>query len=322
MVIDTHAHVGFEKDNIENRPGCADVWFGTSMFNSILFGPVKKKLGMTAEDARNRVVPNFTLEYLIESMDDGGVTHACIVGMDVTTVTTYMGRWKDKGAEWKVPNEYVAKCCDKYPDRLIGVAGIDPFKEQATRDLERAVNDLHLTGGVKIFTPAGFAPNDKKLCYPLYEKCLDLNIPVLFHTGPSSRPGTRVSYNGVAITNPVLIDEVAMDFPELRIHMLHCGSWMYPREALCVVSKNPNVYTDIDIANPDLWAFGGPIFPRGEDFFKWCQYYIPDRLMYATDYPFGYPHRNAIEKISSYDLSADFRKKIFEENAKRFYRIG
>ena len=185
-IIDIHCHVGMEKEGIEERPGCADWWVGSTpeamMMQKARGWIAKNKNAPQAMDMKS--VPPLTIEILVEHMDEAGVEKAVIIGAKAYMRKSLTGKWKDKGYVWEVPNDYIAECCKKYPERFIGVLGVDPFNGRKEADeIKKYYEEYGISGGIKIFTPAGIAPNNKELCYPLYEKCLEYDIPVHVHTG-------------------------------------------------------------------------------------------------------------------------------------------
>ena len=88
----------------------------------------------------------------------------------------------------------------------------------------------------------GVAPNDRR-CYPLYSKCVELGIPVGFQVGHSA----EVLPSDVG--RPMLVDQVAIDFPRLRINLSHTG-WPWTGEFCSMIWRHPNVYGDISAYFP------------------------------------------------------------------------
>lgn len=84
-----------------------------------------------------------------------------------------------------------------------------------------------------------FAPNDARL-YPLYARAQELGLPVTFHTGTSRFPGTRLKY-----ADPLLLDDVAVDFPRLPILLAHCGRSAWFDTAAMLATLHENVYLEI-----------------------------------------------------------------------------
>jgi uncharacterized protein len=141
------------------------------------------------------------------------------------------------------PEEVVAEAIAKAPDRLIGAAGYNPFRiDDSLRRIETAVRDW----GFKYvyFHPItfGVAPNDRR-CYPLYAKCVELGIPV----------GLQVGHSAEVLPSdfgrPMLVDDVAIEFPDLKINMSHTG-WPWTGEFCSMMWRHPNVYGDISAYFP------------------------------------------------------------------------
>ena len=122
-------------------------------------------------------------------------------------------------------------------DRFVGFASVDPHRKSAAKDLEQAVKKLKLRG-LKLSPPTQeFLPNDRK-AYPIYEAAQALKIPILFHAGMSWEPKAKCSFG-----QPLLLEEVAFDFPEMNLVIAHLG-WPWVLESVMLALKYPNVYLD------------------------------------------------------------------------------
>ena len=217
-----------------------------------------------------------------------------VVAIDAETVWDY-----------KVSNDAVAKAVSQYPDRLIGFASVDPHKGVvAVKELERAVKKLGLKGLKLLPHLIELYPNDKRM-YPVYEKAQELGIPVLFHTGTQFHTGTRIKY-----CKPIYLDDVAVDFPDLKIVIAHFGfPWFY--EAIAVCQRNPNVYFNIagwaprHIPEPVIRYMNGP---------------LKHKCLFGSDYPL-LPRKRIIEELKQLPLKQEVLKKLFEENPKRLLGI-
>jgi predicted TIM-barrel fold metal-dependent hydrolase len=172
---------------------------------------------------------------LLGEMDEAGIDKTVLLALDAgiafhsnLTVREY--------------NDYVADIVRAHPDRIIGFAGIDPRRgKEAIVELERCVN-IGLKG-LKLWTLTGFYPDDESY-YPLYEKVAEFGIPMLIHTGMGP-PGTYLKFN-----NPIYVDKVAVDFPNINIIMAHMGAPAWVEEAVTILIKNRNVYVDISAWEP------------------------------------------------------------------------
>jgi predicted TIM-barrel fold metal-dependent hydrolase len=135
-------------------------------------------------------------------------------------------------------NESVRDLCRKYPDRFIGLATVDPVKDKkAVNNLEKAIQDYRLKGLKLHPRRQGFAPNNS-LIYPVLEKAIDLEIPVLFDT--------YLQNNNVALNKllPFEYDLLAKRYPELKIILAHAGGHRV-LDAYFVAKANENVYLDV-----------------------------------------------------------------------------
>lgn len=134
--------------------------------------------------------------------------------------------------------EVVARALVKAPDRFVGAAGYNPFRiAESIARIDTAVREWGF--GYVYFHPItfGVAPNDRR-CYPLYSKCVELGVPVGFQVGHSAEVLPS------EVGRPMLVDQVAIDFPDLKINMSHTG-WPWTGEFCSMLWRHPNVYGDI-----------------------------------------------------------------------------
>jgi predicted TIM-barrel fold metal-dependent hydrolase len=204
-------------------------------------------------------------------------------------------------------NEYVHDLCTRFPDRFIGFASVNPKDPKAPAVLEAAVRDMGMKG-LKLHPPLqDFFPDDEAV-FPVYEKAAELNIPVVFHVGTTPfGPLCRLSQ-----ANPLLLDEVAVRFPQLRIMLTHLST-LWHNEAFMVVEKNPNVFIDTaaylyeipQILTLDLLTRIGP-----------------EKVIFGTDYPMPYAGRihrmkDFVDCIAGLGLPEDMLEGIFHRNLER-----
>lgn len=134
--------------------------------------------------------------------------------------------------------EVVARALAEAPDRFVGAAGYNPFRiAESIARIETAVREWGF--GYVYFHPItfGVAPNDRR-CYPLYSKCVELGVPVGFQVGHSAEVLPS------EVGRPMLVDQVAIDFPDLKINMSHTG-WPWTGEFCSMLWRHPNVYGDV-----------------------------------------------------------------------------
>ncbi|HEY6076530.1 MAG TPA: amidohydrolase family protein, partial [Gaiella sp.] len=145
--------------------------------------------------------------------------------------------------EVPVSNEEIAEVAAANPDVLIPFASIDPWKGKAgAREARRLISD-HGIKGFK-FHPSmqAFFPNDRH-AYVLYEAIAEAGLPALFHTGQSGIGMGQPGGGGIRLkySNPIFLDDVAVDFPEMPIILAH-PSMPWQDEAIAVAMHKPQVY--------------------------------------------------------------------------------
>jgi len=279
MIIDIHAH---------------------PLTKEVLELPGTKELFQPYEAIFHRKVEPISLEQMIEGMDKAGVAKAVLCSINMETMAM------DGLEGYKVPNQLIANAVNQYPDRFIGFACVDPHKGYlATEELELAVHRLGLVGlGELLPSNIELYPNDK-LMYPLYEKAVELEIPVILHTGQIFDPGTKLKYS-----NPIFADDVARDFPSLKLVISHFG-WPWMEEAIAVVQRNTNVYFDIS-----GWA------PRylPKLLIDYMDGPLSDKALFGTDFPL-ISFERAVSELNALPLRESTKKKVLGENAARLLNL-
>jgi len=214
-----------------------------------------------------------------------------------------------------LPNEFIGRYCKDHPELYLGFAGIDPNTgtKSALAELDRCVNDYGIVG-LK-FHPAyqNFFPNDKERAYPIYEKCVEHGLPVLFHTG-----STRMTRCTIRTCRPEFLDDVATDFPELRIIMSHYG-WPWTEEALAVMWRHEHVYMDLSGWMPTY------IFAHQPAVFQHMNSVMPEKFVFGSDFPAISPQK-WIDDFSQYaekGLEWGGKHRNFkQENLEKFFRTN
>ena len=258
-----------------------------------------KGLGIVVDVFRD--VPR-TIDEMIAEYDKAGIEKIVILGWDAETITGL-----------KVRNEYIAKTVDEHPDRFIGFASVDPHKGRiAIRELQTAIKDFKLQGLKLHPTFQEFFPNDRQF-YPLYEKCVELGIPIIFHGGAElagmglpGGGGIRQKY-----ARPIFFDDVAADFPDLMIDIAHVG-WPWEDEQIAIVMHKSNVYMDLAGVSPKYYS------PTLRTYLK--VRFLNSKVMFGTDYPYLDPAKT-VKEFKELNLGSEIEKKILEENARSFLKL-
>jgi len=203
-----------------------------------------------------------------------------------------------------ISNEFVADFCRDVPN-LIPFANINPYLiPQPAEKLTYYVQEMGFRGLKLLPSYQYFYPNDR-IMYPIYEKAQALKIPVLVHTGSSTFKGTKIKY-----ADPLYLDEIAVDFPELVIVQAHGGRGFWYERAFFLAKLHPNVYLEISGLPPQKLL---EYFPHLED--------IGDKVIFGSDWP-GIPGiKKNIEIIQNLPLKEETKQKILGFNAAKILGI-
>jgi len=203
-----------------------------------------------------------------------------------------------------VDNEFVVDFC-REDDRLVPFASINPVTDpKPAKTLVKLIRGMSMRG-LKLLPPyQHFYPNDVKL-YPLYEKAQELEIPVNFHTGTSVFKNARLKY-----ANPLFLDDVATDFPDLKVVQAHGGRGFWYDISFFLAKRHKNVYIDVSGLPPkNLLKY----FPDLEE--------IADKVVFGSDWP-GIPSiKRNVETIQKLSLRTETKRKILGENARKILKL-
>jgi len=208
-------------------------------------------------------------DMLISDMDRAGVDRSVLLTTDFA-----LGAGTGDTISLEKLHEIYAQAVERHPGRLVAFAGVDPRRPQAAKFLEKAVREWGMKG-LKLVPVVGFYPNDNR-CYLLYQKCVELEIPVIIHTGPEAVPG----YSKYG--QPVLLDEVANDFPDLKIIMAHAGLCWW-EEAATIASNKPNVYLDVSWWQPRFLV--DPVTQFYRPLRSMISMAGPSKVLFGSDWP-------------------------------------
>lgn len=205
-------------------------------------------------------------------------------------------------------NEEIADAAAEHADALIPFASVDPAKGQAGARRFRELVERRGMRGIK-FHPSiqDFAPNDGS-AYPLLEVAQELGVPALFHTGQTGIGAGMPGGGGIrlSLSNPMLLDDVAVDFPDLTIIMAH-PSFPWQDEALAVANHKPGVYIDLSGWSPKY-------FPP--QLVQYANTLLQDKVLFGSDYPLITPDR-WLADFAKLPVKDHVRPKILKENAVR-----
>jgi predicted TIM-barrel fold metal-dependent hydrolase len=204
-------------------------------------------------------------------------------------------------------DELHVRAISEHPDRLVGSVEVDPNQgTEAVRELDRAVRDHGVVAAQ--FFPAGKNPpvpiSDKR-AYPIYAKCVELDIPVFVQGGV---PGPRVRMDS---QHPGLVDEVCYDFPELRFVFRHgCEPWVDLTVKLLL--KWPNLYYSTS-------AFAPKHYP--EAIVRFANTRGADKIIYGGYYPWGLELERIFRELDEVSFKDDVWPKFMRANAARVLKL-
>ena len=232
------------------------------------------------------------LEMTVAAMDAAGVSKGLICS------------WQN-AQEVLISNEEVASFVAQCPDRFIGIASAPMHKPvQAVKELKNWVNN-HGFKGLRIVQWHWNLPPTHPYYYPLYVACVELDIPVCLqvgHTGPlmPSEVGRPIPY----------IDQIALDFPALRIVCGHIG-YPWTTEMIAVTTKHQNVYIDTS-------AYTAKRYPK--ELVHYMKNHGQNKVLFGTNYPMITP-KKCLENLDDLALPETVKAKFLYQNAVNVFKI-
>jgi len=266
-----------------------------------LFGPEEVSAGQTGFDAAfmdqvrmpAAMRQGVSCDDYVRIMDEAGIEHSLLVA-----VRAGPHDWRHSFA---IPYEQVARWCDAHPTRFSGLAGVDPtLGMQQLRDLEQAA----ALGFVGVHAyPHWFAlPPDAARWYPIYAKCCELDLPFMLQVGQNLIYQKSVRLPSVA--RPILIDQVAIDFPELTLIGIHVGI-PWADEMIAMAWKHERVFIGLD-------AYAPKHLPA--TLVHYMNTYGRDKVLFGTDWPVIDPRRG-VSEMRELGLRPESFARVMRENA-------
>jgi predicted TIM-barrel fold metal-dependent hydrolase len=218
----------------------------------------------------------------------------------------------DKGASRKITNEEIAELAHKHSDVAIPFASINPHRgAEGVQAAKRLISEYKVKGFKFHPSVQNFFPNDP-LAYPLYEVIAEAKLPALFHSGQTGvGAGTRGG-SGIRLkySNPLYLDDVAADFPDMPIVIAH-PSFPWQEEALSVATHKPQVYIDLSGWSPKYFP---PILVQ------YANTLLKDKILFGSDYPVMSPERWMAD-FDTLKIKPEVRPLILKENAVRLLKL-
>ena len=292
LVIDSHAHPPRKGVlGIDSRP---------------------RKIPKSKEDIEKIFIED--VNEIITEMDQYQVDTKVMLAMppDAEREFHYGEYISEYGLKTMTSHEWIAKAVSMYPNRFAACACLNPLEHSSIEEIRELVKNKGFKE-VKIQQAHyGFEVNDRRV-YPFYETCIELDIPVAFHTGFSPVP----LIDRYIPAMPHNLDELAHDLPGLKINMCHGGGNWY-QDGIMIALRNENIV--IDIAGiTDLCT--KMVYPKvqAKDLIKrYTEVLGADRILFGTDNMDKELNLNLLSEVglSDYDL-----EKIMGLNAKRYLKL-
>ena len=230
------------------------------------------------------------MKYLLE---DGGVSKVL------------MSAWQRPG---KVccSNESVLEYVKADPHKFVGIGTVNLTNPmEAVTTVDKCVKEYGFKG-IRILPWLWNMPPTTNYYYPVFAKCVELDVPFLTqvgHTGPlcPSEPGRPIPY----------IDQVALDFPDLKIVCGHIG-YPWTNEMIGVAWKHPNVYIDTSAHSPQYYP---------EELIKYMTSYGSGKVMFGTNFP-QVMYKRAVKEARKLPLSEETMDKFMWKNANEVFKLG
>jgi uncharacterized protein len=252
--------------------------------------------GAGAELEAHARSPQRFLKYL----DRCGVDRAVLVNYVAPEIVGYTEK----------ANDFVSEYCGADPRRLIAVGSVLPSHQEPGAEVERLVGKLGIRGlkihpPHQLFAPNAYADGSLPGLRAIYEACERLQIPVIVHTGTSVFPGARNRF-----AEPLLVEDVAIDFPRLTLVLAHGGRPLWMEQAVFLARRFPNVYLELSSVPPAKLL---EYFPTLEK--------LSQKAIFGSDWP-GPGVTDIAENLAAFralPLSPEVQERILESNAVRVF---
>lgn len=241
-----------------------------------------------------------SLTQIIDRMEAAGIERAFLVA-------SKSGRPGLPGC-YHLPYHLVATAVARHPDRFYGLAGVDPYQGMdGVRALESAVRNDGFIGAHCYPHWFDLAPDHAKY-YPFYAKCVELGVPYQLQVGQSMiyAPEHRTR----SVGQPITLDAVACDFPELKLIGIHVGIPWHD-EMIAMAWKHPNIFIGSDAHSPKYWP---------ESFIRYLNSYGQDKVIFGTDFPV-LDFARTLKEIEGLGLKPDVLRKFLRDNVIRIYGL-
>jgi uncharacterized protein len=219
-----------------------------------------------------------------------------------------------RGVVGRIPNEELKKLAKKHSDKFITLCEFSAYDGmRGVRGLEDLVKNHNISGFRTSSLYTGLPCSDRRY-YPLFAKCIELDIPVRIYAGMS-----YANDRGYDLGHPRNLDQVCVDFPELRV-VAGLGGWPWSNELVALMRRHPNLYADTASHRPKHF---GTKNSGWEMFMQFGNTLLQDKIMIGLSREtFGVPYETLIAEYEELPLKDSVKDKWFYQNAAEFFRIG
>ena len=236
----------------------------------------------------------------LEYMDRSGIERAVLVNYVAPEIVGYTEK----------ANEFVSEYCRADPRRLIAVGSVLPTHREPGAEVDRLVHDLGIRGlkihpSHQLFAPNAYSDGQLPKLREIYEHCERLGIPVIVHTGTSVFPGARNRF-----AEPLLLEDVAIDFPKLTIVLAHGGRPLWMEQAVFLARRFERVYLELSSVPPSKLLSYFPTLAK-----------IADKALFGSDWP-GPGVRDIGENLRAFrelPIPEESKTRILDENPLRVF---
>jgi predicted TIM-barrel fold metal-dependent hydrolase len=236
----------------------------------------------------------------LDYLDACGVERAVLVNYVSPEVVGYT----------EAANDFASEYASADPHRLIAVGSVLPTHPDPGAEVERLARQLGIRGiklhpPHQLFAPNGYVDGSAPGLRPIYAACERLHLPVIVHTGTSVFPKARNRF-----AEPLLVEDVAIDFPDLTIVLAHGGRPLWMDQATFLARRFPNVYLELSSVPPARLL---EYFPKLES--------LAGKTVFGSDWP-GPGVKDIGANVAAFrtlPLSPDAQRAILEENARKVF---
>ena len=277
--------------DMRSRPPYGSFLLDGSMYKEEVLQNGAKRYGCEVSEAalqRN-------IELFIREMDEAGIDKA-VAPVRIT-----------RNGDNKSTNELI----QKYPNRIIGMLGINPLDdtEFSVNEIDRYILHGSFTG-INIepgFTPEPYCKDalkcNNRVIYPIYEKCQQEDIPVLLSFG-------GLCHEGIDNFSPEMLDQVLGDFPKLKVIIAH-GGWPWIPQVFWLAFRRGNLWI-----SPDVYVLAG----GGFQYIEAAKYFAKGRILFGSAYP-ACNMKKAVEFYQKFGMEEEIYKQVMREAAKEVLGI-